>query len=69
MIRKPLWLQDRTTLARQQQTTDWSYVYVLCHNIAYLRQVLQYFGLGIVIMISKTTIGLRQFSHTINWSL
>jgi ribosomal protein S8 len=38
------------------------------HNIAYLRQVLQYFGVCIV-MTSQTIIGLRQFSHTINWSL
>jgi hypothetical protein len=38
------------------------------HNMAYLRQVLQYFGVGIV-TIFKTIIGLRQFSHIINWSL
>jgi len=38
--------------------------------MAYLRQVLQYFGVDIiVVVISNTIIGLRQFSHIINWSL
>ena len=40
----------------------------MSHNIAYLRQVLQYFGRGIIIVVvtSQIIIGLRQFSHTIS---
>jgi hypothetical protein len=69
MITKPL----MACLARQNivltTANNRLVICTMCHSIAYLRQVLQYLGLGIAIMTSQTIIGLRQFSHIINWSL
>jgi len=36
----------------------------MSHNMAYLRQVLQYFGVGIVVITFQPIIGLLQFTST-----